>query len=150
MVRPNRDFINLVIARIISLRGTCTRASVGCVIAQDGRIVSTGYVGSPTGLAHCLDEGCEIVDGHCIRTSHAEQGAIAFAAKKGVKLEGATLYTTMSPCLSCAKAIINAGIKKVIFYHAYSDLSGITLLNKAGVVVDQYYGDLEKELIALL
>ena len=112
------------------MRGTCDRGKAGCVIACDKRILSTGYVGSPAGTAHCDDVGHEMhtviqEDGtesrHCIRTTHAEQNAIANAARFGIKLEGATLYCHMTPCYTCAKMIINAGIKRVVCnldYHA--------------------------------
>lgn len=138
MKRVGRHTLNMMIAQLISQRSTCNRAQVGCVITQEGRIVSTGYGGAPSGLPHCMDVGCKIgPDGGCIRTSHAEAGAIAFAARKGVALEGATLYVTLSPCLSCAKLIINAGISRVYYLEPYRDLSGIELLEKAGVSVSQ-------------
>lgn len=134
--RISRDSLNLAIAHMVSLRGTCERASVGCVICQEGRVVSTGYVGSPSKTPHCTDAGCIIgPDGGCIRTSHAEAGAIAFAARKGVALEGSTLYTTLSPCLSCAKLIVNSGISRVVYQQKYRDESGLALLKQAGVIV---------------
>lgn len=129
-LRPSWDeyFLNLV--KVVGSRGTCDRGRSGCVIARDKRILSTGYVGSPIGLDHCDDIGHEMhtikhEDGHesrhCIRTSHAEQNAIANAARFGLALEGATLYCHMTPCYTCAKMIINSGIKRVVCnmdYHA--------------------------------
>lgn len=129
-IRPSWDeyFLNLV--KTVGSRGTCDRGRSGCVIAKDKRILSTGYVGSPVGTAHCDEVGHEMhtvkhEDGHetrhCIRTTHAEQNAIANAARFGVALEGAIIYSHMTPCYSCAKMIINAGIKKVVCnldYHA--------------------------------
>ncbi len=128
--RPSWDeyFLNLV--ELVGSRGTCDRGRSGCVIAKDKRILSTGYVGSPIGTKHCDEIGHEMhtvthEDGketrHCIRTSHAELNAIANAARFGISLEGATLYCHMTPCYTCAKMIINAGIKKVVCnldYHA--------------------------------
>jgi dCMP deaminase len=128
--RPSWDeyFLNLV--EVVGSRGTCERGRSGCVIAKEKRILSTGYVGSPIGLPHCDEVGHEMhtvkhEDGHesrhCIRTSHAEQNAIANAARFGVGLEGATIYVHMTPCYTCAKMIINAGIKRVVCnldYHA--------------------------------
>jgi dCMP deaminase len=128
--RPSWDeyFLNLV--ELVGSRGTCDRGRSGCVIAKDKRILSTGYVGSPIGTKHCDEVGHEMhtvthEDGkgtrHCIRTSHAELNAIANAARFGVSLDGATLYCHMTPCYTCAKMIINAGIKKVVCnldYHA--------------------------------
>jgi len=128
--RPSWDEYFLNIVKIVGTRGTCDRGKAGCVIVRDKRILSTGYVGSPTGTAHCDDIGHEMhtviqEDGtksrHCIRTTHAEQNAIANAARFGVKLDGATLYCHMTPCYACAKMIINAGIKRVVCdldYHA--------------------------------
>ena len=128
--RPSWDEYFLNIVKIVGTRGTCDRGKAGCVIVRDKRILSTGYVGSPTGTAHCDDIGHEMhtviqEDGtksrHCIRTTHAEQNAIANAARFGVKLDGATLYCHMTPCYTCAKMIINAGIKRVVCdldYHA--------------------------------
>ena len=129
-VRPSWDeyFMNMV--KVIGSRGTCDRGRSGCVITRDNYILMTGYVGSPKKLSHCDDAGHEMhtvthEDGkqtqHCIRTAHAEQNAIANAARLGIALEGATLYCQMTPCYVCAKMIINAGIVKVVCikdYHA--------------------------------
>lgn len=128
--RPSWDeyFLNLV--KTIGTRGTCDRGRSGCVISKDKRILCTGYVGSPIGIGHCDDIGHEMhvvkhengqETKHCIRTAHAEQNAITNAARFGISLEGATLYCHMTPCYSCAKMIINAGIKRVVCnkdYHA--------------------------------
>ncbi len=122
-VRPSWDeyFLNLV--KYVGMRATCDRGRTSCIIVRDKRILSTGYVGSPIGAKHCDDVGHEMhtviqEDGtqsrHCIRTSHAEQNAIANAARFGMALEGATLYTHMAPCYTCAKMIVNAGIKRVV------------------------------------
>lgn len=128
--RPSWDeyFQNLV--QVVGTRSTCSRGRSGCVIVKDKRLLTTGYVGSPIGGAHCDDAGHEMHSvihengeqtRHCIRTAHAEQNAIANAARFGVALEGATLYCQMTPCYVCAKMIINAGIKRVVCikdYHA--------------------------------
>lgn len=111
------------IVGMVSSRGTCDRGRTGCVITRDRRILSTGYVGSPIGIAHCDEVGHEMhtvthEDGHqsrhCIRTTHAEQNAICQAARVGISLEGATLYAKMASCYTCAKMIINAGIVRVV------------------------------------
>lgn len=129
-IRPSWDEYFMNITEIVGSRGTCDRGRAGCVITKSKRIISTGYVGSPTGIAHCDDIGHEMhtvlhEDGHetrhCIRTAHAEQNAIATAARFGTSLEGSTLYCKMTPCYVCAKMIINAGIKRVVCaqdYHA--------------------------------
>ncbi|MFH1662022.1 MAG: cytidine/deoxycytidylate deaminase family protein [Candidatus Falkowbacteria bacterium] len=128
--RPSWDEYFIKIVEMIGTRGTCERFRGGCVIVKDKRIVSTGYAGSPIGLAHCDDAGHEMhtvthPDGHqsnhCIRTTHAEQNAICQAARTGSSLEGGTLYCKMTPCYTCAKMIINSGIKRVVCeqdYHA--------------------------------
>ncbi len=128
--RPSWDEYFLKITEMVASRGSCDRGRTGCVITRDRRIVSTGYVGAPSGLPHCDEVGHEIhtvihEDGtqsdHCIRTTHAEQNAICEAARMGIALEGGTLYCKMAPCYACAKMIINAGIKRVVCakdYHA--------------------------------
>ena len=128
--RPSWDEYFLGIMHMVGARSTCDRGRSGAVIVKDKRILSTGYVGSPAGTAHCDDVGHEMhtvthPDGtqsrHCIRTAHAEQNAIAQAARVGVALEGSTLYCNMTPCYICAKMIINAGIVRVVAakdYHA--------------------------------
>ncbi len=129
-IRPSWDQYFLDIIKIIGERGTCDRGRSGCVIVKNKRIISTGYVGSPIGIAHCDEVGHEMhtvihSDGHktqhCIRTAHAEQNAISQAARFGVALEGSTLYMHMTPCYTCAKMLINAGIIRVVCemdYHA--------------------------------
>ena len=116
------------IAELVGSRSTCARGRSGCVVVRDKRILVTGYVGSPAGLAHCDDIGHEMNkvlndDGtkseHCVRTAHAEQNAIAQAAKLGVSIDGAVLYCHMVPCYICAKILINSGIKKVIVTKDY-------------------------------
>lgn len=130
--RPSWDeyFLNLV--PVVGSRGTCDRGRSGCVIVKERRILATGYVGSPIGTEHCDEIGHEMhtvkhesgeETRHCIRTSHAEQNAIANAARFGIALEGATLYCQMAPCYVCAKMIINAGIKKVVSVMDYHGAS---------------------------
>ncbi len=121
-------FLQLV--SVIGQRGTCDRGLSGCVIVRDKQILSTGYVGSPVGVEHCDDDGHEFEtrfheDGskteHCIRTTHAEQNAIINAAKHGVSVDKGTLYCTMTPCYTCIKLIINAGIKRIVADYDYQD-----------------------------
>lgn len=128
--RPSWDEYFIKIMEMVGSRGSCDRGRSGSIITRDRRIISTGYVGSPVGLPHCDEIGHEMHtvihdDGsqtrHCIRTVHAEQNAICEAARVGIALEGATLYCKMTPCYTCAKMIINAGIKRVVCsqdYHA--------------------------------
>jgi len=129
------DEMLMRMAETCALRGTCTRKSVGAVIARETRVISTGYVGAPAGMPHCLDVGC-LIDPHtggCIRTLHAEANAIAFAARKGIATEGSTLYTTLSPCLACAKLIVPAGIACVKYSSEYRDKSGVEYLELANI-----------------
>lgn len=128
--RPSWDEYFLEIMRVTGLRSTCDRGYVGCVITKNNRILTTGYAGSPVGITHCSESGHEMhtvthADGrvteHCIRTIHAEQNALITAAKHGVSTDGATLYCKMTPCYTCAKLVINAGIVRVVVendYHA--------------------------------
>ena len=129
-VRPTWDEYFISIADITGSRGTCDRGRAGCVIVRDKHILVGGYAGSPKGLPHCDDIGHLMKtvvheDGsesrHCLRTAHAEQNAICQAAKLGVAIDGATIYTRMTPCAACAKMIINVGIDRVVCekrYHA--------------------------------
>lgn len=137
--RPSIDETLIRVATVISARGTCQRASVGAIISRDGRIISTGYVGSPRGFPHCTTVGCEQgPDGGCIRTVHAEANAITFAARHGLATEGATLYCTHSPCRACAKLIVNSGIVRVVYEHDYRDQFPIQKLKTAGIEVVQH------------
>lgn len=138
MKRMGRDEYLMNIASVVALRGTCPRAKVGAVLVREGRIISTGYNGSPSGTPHCTDEGCILDErGRCTRTIHAELNCICFAAKHGICTWGTTLYVTHSPCLECAKAIINAGIDRVIYSKEYTP-NGLRLLIEAKVDTTQY------------
>ena len=121
------------IARDVSTRATCLRRQVGAVIVRDLRILTTGYNGSPRGLAHCLDAGCHLVNGHCIRCLHAEQNAIIQGAYNGVSTANSVLYCTHQPCNMCAKMIVNAGIVKVVIGGEYPDEFAMEVLNEAGI-----------------
>ena len=128
--RPSWDEYFMKITEMVGSRGSCDRGRAGCVITKDRRIVATGYAGSPIGLPHCDEVGHEMhtvthEDGstsrHCIRTTHAEQNAICEAARLGHSINESTLYCKMTPCYTCAKMIINAGVKRVVCaqdYHA--------------------------------
>jgi dCMP deaminase len=114
--RPTWDETFFRVANVMSARATCPRRSVGAVIVNHSQqILTTGYNGSPRGLAHCTDVGCQMVEGHCVRAVHAEANAILQAARVGVSLDGATLYTTCKPCTRCALLIVQAGIVEVVY-----------------------------------
>lgn len=133
MIRPSREEQLMLQAMIASLRSTCGRRKVGAVIASGGRPLSAGYAGPPSGFPHC-DAAClASSSGGCSRTIHAEQNAIAYAARKGVSVEGAELYCTLSPCKECAKLIINSGIVSVYYWEEYRDPSGVQLLKESGI-----------------
>ena len=134
MTRPSRDEVLRETAFTWATRSTCDRLHVGCVIHRDGRIISVGYNGAPAGLPHCdpnhSTEECRAV--------HAEQNAIAYAAKHGVALAGASMVVTHQPCKSCAMSIINAGIGHVVFVYSYRLIDGLSLLMDAGIPVEKY------------
>ena len=151
--RPSWDDYFLAIARVVATRSTCDRGRAGAVVVKDRQILTTGYAGSPTGLPHCDDVGHQLKkmiheNGeesiHCVRTVHAEQNAICQAAKLGIALFGATLYCKMTPCMTCAKLIINCGIKRVICekrYHA--DKETLELFEQAGIELKIYNQEIE-------
>lgn len=132
--RISQPVIHMFTAVLWSMRSTCQRLRVGAVLAKDGRTISTGYNGAPSRLPHCNEDNCKSQP-QCKRTVHAEMNAILFAARYGISTEGAELYTTHSPCIDCAKAIINAGIKKVYYVEEYRSRDGIELLELAGIEV---------------
>jgi dCMP deaminase len=138
MNRPTWDQYFMDITLDVSRRATCRRAQVGAIIVKDKRILTTGYNGAPKGLPHCLDEDCEMVGGHCVRSLHAEQNAIIQAALHGISLEGGTIYTTHQPCHTCAKMIINAGLQRVVYAGHYPDELAMKYLKIAGVEVDHF------------
>lgn len=128
--RPTWDEYFMEVCQAIAKRATCDRGKSGCVIAKDNQILATGYVGAPSGLPHCDEVGHQLkkvvhedgsVTQHCVRTVHAEQNAICQAAKRGVAIEGATMYCRMTPCRTCAMMIINCGIKRVVCERKYHD-----------------------------
>jgi len=109
------------IARQVATRATCDRKHVGAVVVRDRTILSTGYNGSIRGMPHCDEVGHMMENGHCVATVHAEANAILQAAKNGVRIDGATLYTTASPCWPCFKLIANSGCVRIVFGEFYRD-----------------------------
>lgn len=135
--RPNWDIYFLKLAMLASERATCPRMHCGCVLVKDRNVVATGYNGSIPGDEHCEDIGCLIVDNHCVRTVHAEMNAVVQAAKRGHSIEGASAYVTNMPCTTCAKALITAGIKRVVIFSDYHDTLATEFFKKAGVAIDK-------------
>lgn len=109
------------IAKVVASRSTCDRKFVGAVIVRDKTILSTGYNGSIRNLRHCDEVGHIMENGHCVATIHAEANAILQAAKNGVRIEGAAIYTSASPCWPCFKMIANAGIVRICYGEFYRD-----------------------------
>ena len=136
MQRISWDEYFMAQSHLLSLRSTCSRLSVGATIVKDKRIVSGGYNGSIKGDEHCIDVGCKVVEGHCVRPIHAEINAILQCSKFGVGTEGATIYVTHFPCLNCTKSIIQAGIKEICYANDYRNNEyARELLEKSGVIV---------------
>lgn len=144
--RPSIDEWCLMLKDTVGKRATCSRGRSGCVIAKDGHVIATGYVGAPSGLPDCDEVGHlfqsvinsdDTISEHCIRTVHAEQNAICQAAKFGISVNDATLYCTMTPCRVCAMLIINSGIKHIYCDWHYpnkeQDDNVITMLNYVGI-----------------
>lgn len=131
--RPSWDVYFLKLAMLASERATCPRMHCGCVLVRDRHVLSTGYNGSLPGSPHCYTDGCLIVDNHCVRTNHAEINALCQAARQGVRLTGATAYVTNLPCTSCAKALIAAGIVRVVIFSDYHNSLAETFFQEAGV-----------------
>lgn len=120
-MRPDWDTYFMKIAFAVSERSTCDRAFVGCVLVHEKQILTTGFNGSPAGQDHCDQVGHLLVDGHCIRTIHAETNAIIQAALHGISTRNSTAYVTHLPCVHCTKALINAGIRRIVYSIAYRE-----------------------------
>lgn len=151
--RPSWNEYFMRIAIHAATRSTCLRRQVGAVIVKDKRVLSTGYNGAPAGLKHCLDIGClrdklGIPSGErheLCRAIHAEQNAIVQAATSGTSIEGATLYCTTSPCVLCAKVLINSGIKEIYAGEGYPDDLSREMLDEARVMVHRLVVSAELE-----
>lgn len=104
---------------LLASRSTCNRLSVGATIVRDKRIIAGGYNGSVAGDVHCIDSQCYMVDGHCLRTIHAEMNAILQCAKFGESTDGAEIYVTDFPCLQCTKMLLQAGIQRIFYLRNY-------------------------------
>jgi dCMP deaminase len=151
--RPDWDNYFMDIAQVVAARGNCSRRQVAAVIVKDRRIISTGYNGTPRGIKNCNEGGCprcnsDTPSGHdlgmCV-CSHAEENAIVQAAYHGISVKDSTLYTTFSPCLLCAKMIINSGIVEVVYHKEYTIADqALDLLREAGVCVRPLYTEEEK------
>ncbi len=152
--RPTWDDYFMELANSVAKRATCDRGRSGCVIARNKQLLVTGYVGSPSGLAHCDDVGHQMkkvihedgsITSHCVRTVHAEQNALCQAAKLGIPVAGATLYCRMTPCRVCAMLIINCGITRVVCerkYHAGAESEEMFRL--AGIALEYQHDEVQQ------
>jgi dCMP deaminase len=153
-IRPSWDEYFMQVMEAISMRSTCDRGRTSCVFVKDRQILVTGYAGSPVGFPHCDEVGHQLkkmlnddgtISEHCVRTVHAEQNAICQAAKRGVSLDGATVYCRMTPCRTCAMMLINCGIKNVYCekkYHAGAESE--QMFKKAKIKLDYKFTDIQK------
>jgi len=152
--RPSWDEYFMEVCDAISKRATCDRGRSGCVIARNNQLLVTGYVGAPAGLPHCDDIGHQFkkmlhedgsVTTHCVRTVHAEQNAICQAAKRGISVEGGTLYCRMTPCRTCAMLIINCGIIRVVCQRRYHDADDSeVMLGAAGIKLEYVHNETQQ------
>ena len=152
--RLSWDDYFLEIANAVSKRATCDRGKSGCVVVRNKRILVTGFVGSPLGFPHCDDVGHQMkrlvhedghITEHCMRTIHAEQNAICQAARQGISVDGASLYTRMTPCRTCAMLIINSGIKRVVCERKYhSGEESEKMFQQAGIHLEFKYAEVQE------
>ena len=131
--RPSWDEYFLKLAMLASERATCPRMHVGCALVKEKFVLATGYNGSLPGQPHCEDVGCLIVDNHCVRTNHAEINALVQATKHGVNVKGTTAYITNMSCTNCAKALIAAGIERIVVFSDYHDTLATKFFTDSGV-----------------
>ena len=145
--RPSWDEYFMEITDLVATRATCLRRKVGAIIVKDRRILATGYNGPPEGVPHCdelggcIREKLNIPRGErqeLSRAVHAEQNAIIQAAKMGTNIDDTTLYSTNHPCFICAKMLINAGVKKIVFREGYPDKYAKKILKEADVKVIKF------------
>lgn len=137
MSRESWDAYFMRLARQAATRSTCDRRHVGAVIVREHFILATGYNGSLPGAPHCTDVGHDMHDGHCVRTVHAEANAICQAARNGVRTDGATAFVTASPCLSCLKLLVSAGVRRVVWADDYCDARTHAYAQDVGVVLER-------------
>ncbi|HEC95095.1 MAG TPA: dCMP deaminase family protein [Thermoplasmatales archaeon] len=144
--RPSYDEYFMEMAHVIAKRSTCLRRKVGALLVKDKHILSTGYNGAPKGLPHCEEVGClreklKVPSGErheLCRGLHAEQNAIIQAAVFGVSIKDSTLYCTDAPCVVCAKMLINAGVKKIVFEGDYPDKLAEEMLAESRIIVQRF------------
>lgn len=143
MQRPDNDTYFMRMAELVASRSTCLRRNVGAVIVKEKRILTTGYNGAPKGLKHCEEVGCIRLENNIesgtrhelCRGVHAEQNAVIQAAYFGSSIKDSTIYTTNFPCVLCAKILINAGVREVVYKDDYVDMLSKSILEESGIIV---------------
>jgi dCMP deaminase len=145
--RPSWDEIFMQVAEVVAQRSTCLRRKVGAVLVKDKHIIATGYNGAPAGLPHCTERG------ECLRRElnvpsgerheichavHAEQNTIIQAAIHGRDTRGSEIYLTCAPCSICAKMLVNAGVRRVVYWGKYPDKLAMEIMEAGGVRVENY------------
>jgi len=146
--RPSWDDIFMQVAEVVAQRSTCLRRNVGAVLVKDKHIIATGYNGAPAGMEHCIDKGVCLREElgvpsgekyELCKSVHAEQNTIIQAAIYGQNTRGAEIYITHAPCMICAKILVNAGVRKVIYKeNLISDRLAMDILIDGGVLVENY------------
>lgn len=146
MQRPSWDEYFMEIAHLVAKRSSCLRRSVGAVLTKNKQILSTGYNGVPSGISHCNNNGCirtkmGIPSGErheLCRGLHAEQNAIIQAAKHGYCIDGASLFITNQACIICTKAIIAAGVVRIVYENPYNDQLALEMLSETKIEIVHY------------
>jgi dCMP deaminase len=144
--RPSYDEYFMEMAHVVAKRSTCLRRKVGAILVKDKHILSTGYNGAPKGLKHCSEIGClreklKIPSGQrheICRGLHAEQNAIIQAAVFGISIRDSILYCTNTPCVVCAKMLINAGVKEIVFSGNYPDELAKKMIHESKIILRQF------------
>jgi len=147
--RPSWDQYFMEIVHLVASRSTCLRRQVGAAFIKDRNILATGYNGAPSGVPHCAEMGClreqlGIPSGErheICRGLHAEQNGIIQAARHGINLSGSTVYTTDSPCIICAKMLINVRVERIVCGQGYPDSLAVEMLAQAGLKVEYREGN---------
>lgn len=147
-MRISWDNYFIEMTKLVSQRSGCNKRHVGAVIVKDNRVLATGYNSAPYGVKECCDKG------HCLRSGsrqgenlgtcmavHAEMNAILQCAKLGIACDGAKIYITTHPCIHCLKAIINAGIKEIIYIDDYNDPISKQLVEECNIKIKQFRGE---------
>jgi dCMP deaminase len=147
--RPSWDEYFMTLATNVATRTTCLRRGVGAVVVKDRRILATGYNGVPSGIQHCSEVGClrkklDVPSGQrheICRGLHAEQNAIIQAARWGINISDSTVYVTTQPCVVCAKMLINASVREIVYKNPYPDELAMAMLKEAGILLRVFSGE---------